>query len=71
MEEVVIHTPFIKLDSALKLAGLYPTGGQAKEAVLAGVVSVNDSVCLQRGRKCFPGDVLSCPAGTARVASCG
>lgn len=51
-----IHTPFIRLDALLKLAGLAETGGQAKWMVLEGQVKVGGEVCLQRGRKLYPGD---------------
>lgn len=52
----VIHTPFIRLDALLKLAGLAQTGGQAKWMVLEGRVKVGGETCLQRGRKLVPGD---------------
>ena len=32
------------------------TGGQAKEVVQAGLVSVNGEVCTMRGKKIRPGD---------------
>ena len=53
--EVAITTPFIKLDSLLKLAGIVFTGGEAKEMVLAGIVEVDGETCLERGRKIRPG----------------
>lgn len=56
--KVQISTEFIKLDALLKFAGLLPTGGAAKEAVAAGEVRINGEVCLQRGKKCRPGDVV-------------
>lgn len=56
VEEIGIRTEFIKLDSFLKYAGVTDTGGQAKEAVLAGVVTVNGKVCTMRGKKIRPGD---------------
>lgn len=52
---VAITTPFIKLDSFLKLAGLAMTGGEAKALVLEGLVAVDGEVCLERGRKIRPG----------------
>lgn len=58
VEDVAIHSEFIKLDSFLKFAGVTDTGGQAKEAVLAGVVTVNGEVCTMRGKKIRPGDVV-------------
>lgn len=56
--QVTIEGEFIKLQQLLKFAGICETGGQAKEAILAGVVSVNGSVCTQRGKKIRPGDVV-------------
>jgi ribosome-associated protein len=57
MEYIQIHTPFIKLDSLLKFAGICETGGEAKEAVQGGRVKLNGEVCTMRGKKCVPGDV--------------
>ncbi len=54
--EIKITTEFIKLDALLKFAGLCDTGGEAKEAVQAGEVSVNGETCTMRGKKCRPGD---------------
>ena len=54
--QVKITTEFIKLDALLKLAGVTGTGGEAKEAVQAGAVSVNGEVCTMRGKKMRPGD---------------
>lgn len=59
IETIEINTEFIKLDSFLKYAGVTETGGQAKEAVLEGLVSVNGEVCTMRGKKIRPGDVVS------------
>ena len=59
VEEVGIRTEFIKLDSFLKYAGVTDTGGQAKEAVLEGLVLVNGEVCTMRGKKIRPGDVVA------------
>lgn len=58
VEEISIRTEFIKLDSFLKYAGVTDTGGQAKEAVLEGLVLVNGEVCTMRGKKIRPGDVV-------------
>ena len=58
METIAIHTEFIKLQDLLKFAGLTGTGGEAKNLILDGQVSVNGEVCLQRGRKLHPGDVV-------------
>lgn len=58
VEEIGIRTEFIKLDSFLKYAGVTETGGQAKEAVVEGLVLVNGEVCTMRGKKIRPGDVV-------------
>ena len=34
--KIQIHTEYIKLEALLKYAGLVETGGQAKQAILAG-----------------------------------
>lgn len=51
-----IKEEFIRLDSALKLAGLVSTGGQAKVFIQNGDVLVNGEECLQRGKKLRLGD---------------
>jgi len=38
IEKITIYTPFIRLDSFLKLAGLVSTGGQAKILIAEGEV---------------------------------
>lgn len=59
METIAIHTEFIKLQDLLKFAGATDTGGEAKNLIQDGQVSVNGEVCLQRGKKLRPGDVVS------------
>ena len=56
MKTIPIPTEFIKLQDLLKFANLVESGGQAKECVQAGEVSVNGEVCLMRGKKIRPGD---------------
>ena len=58
MKTVSIDTEFIKLDSLLKLSRLVLSGGEAKELILAGKVSVNGQPCAMRGKKIRPGDVV-------------
>ena len=57
-ELLPIHTPFIKLDQALKFCGAAETGGHAKELVEKGAVRVNGETCLMRGKKLTPGDAF-------------
>ena len=56
---VVIGTEFIKLESAMKLANIMPSGGSAKQEIQAGYVCVNGEVCSMRGKKLYPGDTFS------------
>ena len=53
---VVIETEFIKLESAMKLANILPSGGAAKAEIQEGFVTVNGEVCTMRGKKLYPGD---------------
>ena len=53
---VAISTEFIKLESAMKLANILPSGGTAKLVIQDGLVLVNDEVCTMRGKKLRPGD---------------
>ena len=57
-EEIRISTPFIKLDQFLKFAGIAQTGGHSKEIIAQGAASVNGEVCLQRGKKIYPEDIV-------------
>ena len=59
MKTITITTEFIKLQDLLKFANLVSSGGEAKERVQAGEVTVNGEVCTMRGKKIRPGDVVS------------
>ena len=56
METIIIKTEFIKLQDLLKFANLVESGGEAKERIQSGEVTVGDEVCTQRGKKIRPGD---------------
>ena len=56
---VVISTEFIKLESAMKLANILPSGGTAKMVIQDGLVEVNGEVCTMRGKKLYPGDTFT------------
>ena len=53
---VVIGTEYIKLESAMKLANIVPSGGSAKLEIQEGNVLVGGEVCTMRGKKLYPGD---------------
>lgn len=67
MEEVPIKTDFIKLEALLKFTGTFSTGGEAKQAIQSGAVSVNGAPCTQRGKKLRPGDIVACSAGSYKI----
>ncbi len=56
---VPISTEFIKLESAMKLCNIVPSGGSAKTEIQEGYVTVNGEVCTMRGKKLRPGDKFS------------
>ncbi len=56
VEEVYINTPFITLDSALKLVGIAGTGGQAKFLIKDNLIKVNGEVCEVLRKKLYEGD---------------
>ena len=53
-----ITTPFIKLESALKLANVVYSGGEAKALIQEGNARVNGEVCTMRGKKLVDGDTV-------------
>ncbi len=57
--EFYLRDEFIKLGQLLKAVGFSQSGVEAKEVILDGQVKVNGEVCLQRGKKCYEGDVIS------------
>ena len=56
VKTVDITGDFIRLDALLKFSGMTATGGEAKELILQGLVTVNGEICTQRGKKIRPGD---------------
>lgn len=56
---ISIKEEFIRLDSAMKLAGLVSTGGHAKLCIQNGEVTVNGVCCTARGKKLRPGDTVT------------
>ena len=54
-KKITIKEEFIRLDSALKLAGFVSTGGHAKMVIQNGEVKVNNEICTMRGKKLYKG----------------
>lgn len=57
--EVTIRGESIELAKLLKFGGLVGTGGEAKQVIGAGQVSLNGATETQRGKKIVPGDRVS------------
>ena len=53
---LTITTEYIKLQDAMKYANIVYSGGEAKQMILDGAVTVNGEVCTMRGKKLRPGD---------------
>lgn len=53
---LAITTEYIKLQDAMKYANIVYSGGEAKQLILDGEVTVNGEVCTMRGKKLRPGD---------------
>jgi ribosome-associated protein len=66
---VEIETEFIRLDALLKFAAVSSTGGEAKQLIQDGFVSVNGDVCTQRGKKIRPGDIVSIGGAALKVVA--
>ncbi len=67
MEEIKIHTDYIKLDDFLKFAGILGTGGMAKAVIQDGLVTVDGEVCTMRGKKLRGGEVVVFNGVTVKV----
>ena len=59
METITITTEYIRLQDLMKLSNMVSSGGEAKQLIQDGQVSVNGEPCLQRGKKLRPGDEVS------------
>ncbi len=59
METVHIKDEYIKLGQLLKLSGLVESGLEAKIEINDGKVKLNGEIVLQRGKKVYPGDIVS------------
>lgn len=72
MQDIMIHTQYIKLTQFLKWANIAATGSEASHMIKSGMVKVNGEVELRRGRKLYPGDCVEVEgAGVYRVIGGG
>ena len=67
--EVSIRGDVIRLGQLLKLAGVAHAGGEAKELLADGAVSVNGEPESRRGRQLRVGDVVEVGEETLRVVA--
>ena len=58
-ETIQISGAYIRLCDLLKFANLCQSGGEAKSMILEALVTVNGEVCLQKGKKIRPEDIVS------------
>ncbi|MCJ1673624.1 MULTISPECIES: RNA-binding S4 domain-containing protein [unclassified Rathayibacter] len=69
VEEVALDGESIRLGQFLKFAGILDSGGEVKEAVADGFVSVNGEVDRRRGRQLVVGDVVEFGGRRFRVGA--
>ncbi|MEV8271732.1 RNA-binding S4 domain-containing protein [Microbacterium sp. NPDC077184] len=67
--DVSIGGDGIRLGQFLKFAGLLDSGGDVKEAIIDGYVTVNDEVDRRRGRQLQLGDVVGFDGRRVRVCA--
>ena len=67
IEDVPIGGDVIRLGQFLKFAGLLDSGGNVKEAIVEGYVSVNGEVDRRRGRQLHVGDIVGFEGRRVRV----
>ena len=67
METIKLRDEYIKLGQALKAAGLCESGVDAKYAIEAGKVKVNNVTEYQRGKKLRDGDMVTYNGQTIRI----
>ncbi|WP_432979386.1 RNA-binding S4 domain-containing protein [Dactylosporangium sp. CA-233914] len=68
MRDIQIRGDMIRLGQFLKLADVMESGGESKELILDGEVTVNGEVDTRRGRQLHKGDVVRVLGETLRVA---
>ena len=67
IDDVPIGGEVIRLGQFLKFSGLLDSGGNAKEVIIDGYVSVNDETERRRGRQLHDGDLVTFEGRTVRI----
>lgn len=65
--DISLGSDSIRLGQLLKFAGLLDSGGDGKEAVIDGLVTVNGEIERRRGRQLHDGDVVEYDGRRVRV----
>jgi ribosome-associated protein len=68
IDDVPIGGEVIRLGQFLKFAGLLDSGGDVKEAIVDGSVTVNGEVDRRRGRQLQHGDIVGFDGRRVRVS---
>ncbi|WP_127819357.1 RNA-binding S4 domain-containing protein [Microbacterium sp. CPCC 204701] len=68
IDDVSIGGEVIRLGQFLKFTGLLDSGGDVKEAIIDGEVTVNDEVDRRRGRQLKVGDIVGFGGRRLRVS---
>jgi ribosome-associated protein len=69
IDDVSIGGEGIRLGQFLKFAGLLDSGGDVKEAIIDGYVTVNGEIDRRRGRQLQLGDVVAYEGRRVRVCA--
>ncbi len=67
IDDVSIGGEGIRLGQFLKFAGLFDSGGDVKEAIIDGFVTVNGETDRRRGRQLQVGDIVGVDGRRVRV----
>ncbi|MFJ3393248.1 RNA-binding S4 domain-containing protein [Leifsonia aquatica] len=67
IDDIPIGGESIRLGQFLKFAGLLDSGGNVKEAIIDGYVTVNGEVDRRRGRQLQLGDIVTFEGRSVRV----
>lgn len=67
MEVIKLREDYIKLGQALKVTGLVESGVDAKIVIHDGLVKVNGSCEIQRGKKLYDGDIVEYDNETIKI----
>lgn len=67
MKDIKITTEYIKLGQLLKFSGTVSIGTEAAGLIAGGNIKVNGETCLMRGKKLYPGDIISVNGEEIRI----